>query len=93
MFEDIAKNLVVPKARGMTTVLIAAKPGQTDHRQDFDRAAAAAGTIDSASTTSRDFSRMVNETPGSQAGDPEEPAAARARPAPQFPGYPEEPCI
>ena len=37
MFEDIAKNLVVPKARGMTTVLVTAKPGQTDHRQDLDR--------------------------------------------------------
>jgi putative hydrolase of the HAD superfamily len=37
MFEDIAKNLVVPSARGMTTVLVTGKPGQTDHRQAPDR--------------------------------------------------------
>ena len=71
MFEDIAKNLVVPKARGMTTVLVAAKPGQTDHRQDFDRAAAAAGTIDFVTDDLAGFLRMVNDTLGSQAGDPE----------------------
>jgi len=37
MFEDIARNLLVPKARGMATVLVTAKPGQTDHRQAPDR--------------------------------------------------------
>jgi putative hydrolase of the HAD superfamily len=37
MFEDIAKNLAVPHSRGMTTVLVTAKPGQTDHRQPEDR--------------------------------------------------------
>ncbi len=37
MFEDIAKNLAVPHTRGMTTVLVTAKPGQTDHRQPQDR--------------------------------------------------------
>jgi putative hydrolase of the HAD superfamily len=38
MFEDVAKNLVVPRARGMTTVLVTPKPGQADHRQAHDRA-------------------------------------------------------
>ena len=38
MFEDIAKNLAVPRARGMTTVLVTAKTGQADHRQPHDRA-------------------------------------------------------
>ncbi len=33
MFEDIAKNLAVPRARGMTTVLVTGKPGGIDHRQ------------------------------------------------------------
>jgi putative hydrolase of the HAD superfamily len=37
MFEDVAKNLAVPRARGMTTVLVTPKPGQDDHRQVHDR--------------------------------------------------------
>jgi putative hydrolase of the HAD superfamily len=37
MFEDIAKNLAVPRARGMTTVLVTGKPGRVDHRQPSDR--------------------------------------------------------
>jgi len=37
MFEDVAKNLVVPKARGMTTTLVTAKPGQADYRESHDR--------------------------------------------------------
>jgi putative hydrolase of the HAD superfamily len=38
MFEDVAKNLAVPRSRGMTTVLVTAKPGQIDHREPHDRA-------------------------------------------------------
>ncbi len=38
MFEDVVKNLVVPRARGMTTVLVTPKAGQADHRQPHDRA-------------------------------------------------------
>lgn len=37
MFEDVAKNLAVPRARGMSTVLVTPKPGQPDHRQPHDR--------------------------------------------------------
>ncbi len=37
MFEDVAKNLVVPRARGMKTILVTPKPGQDDHRQAHDR--------------------------------------------------------
>ena len=37
MFEDIAKNLAVPRVRGMTTVLVTGKPGRVDHRQPPDR--------------------------------------------------------
>jgi putative hydrolase of the HAD superfamily len=33
MFEDLAQNLIVPRARGMKTVLVMPKPGQMDHRE------------------------------------------------------------
>ena len=36
MFEDIARNLVVPKALGMTTVLVVPTPGTMDHREAFE---------------------------------------------------------
>jgi putative hydrolase of the HAD superfamily len=36
MFEDLARNLVVPHARGMKTVLVMPKPGQMDHRDAFE---------------------------------------------------------
>ena len=42
MFEDVVKNLAVPRARGMTTVLVTPKPGQSDHRQPHDRTSAEA---------------------------------------------------
>ncbi len=37
MFEDLAKNLRAPKARGMTTTLVTPRPGQADHRDARDR--------------------------------------------------------
>jgi len=47
MFEDIAKNLAVPRVRGMTTVLVTGKPGRIDHRQppDQERSPAAADFV------------------------------------------------
>jgi putative hydrolase of the HAD superfamily len=36
MFEDLAKNLIIPHERGMTTVLVVPKPGQMDHRDTFE---------------------------------------------------------
>ena len=36
MFEDLARNLLVPHERGMTTVLVVPKPGQMDHREAFE---------------------------------------------------------
>ena len=36
MFEDIARNLQVPKALGMTTVLVVPKPGTMDDREAFE---------------------------------------------------------
>ena len=37
MFEDVARNLVAPRARGMTTVLVRPRPGGADHRQIADQ--------------------------------------------------------
>jgi putative hydrolase of the HAD superfamily len=36
MFEDLARNLIIPHERGMTTVLVVPKPGQMDHRAAFE---------------------------------------------------------
>ena len=36
MFEDIARNLIVPKARQMMTVLVVPKPGAHDFRDGWD---------------------------------------------------------
>ncbi len=38
MFEDIPRNLVVPKALGMTTVLVVPAPGLIDTREAFEMA-------------------------------------------------------
>jgi putative hydrolase of the HAD superfamily len=46
MFEDIAKNLLVPKARGMTTTLVAPRAGQIDHREAHDREGRHADHVD-----------------------------------------------
>ena len=45
MFEDVAKNLAVPRARGMTTVLVTPREGQGDHRQPHDRTSAEAAAL------------------------------------------------
>jgi putative hydrolase of the HAD superfamily len=36
MFEDLARNLIIPHERGMTTVLVVPKPGQMDHGDAFE---------------------------------------------------------
>jgi putative hydrolase of the HAD superfamily len=46
MFEDMAKNLAVPKAKGMTTTLVTTKPGQADHRDAHDRTGVEGQTAD-----------------------------------------------
>jgi putative hydrolase of the HAD superfamily len=46
MFEDLARNLRAPKARGMTTTLVAPRPGQADHRQTLDHGGADCGCVD-----------------------------------------------
>jgi putative hydrolase of the HAD superfamily len=45
MFEDVARNLAAPKARGMTTTLVTAKAGRPDHREAHDRAPSEAADV------------------------------------------------
>jgi putative hydrolase of the HAD superfamily len=46
MFEDLEKNLVVPHQSAMKTVLIIAKSGMTDHREAWEKVAAAPAHVD-----------------------------------------------
>ncbi len=46
MFEDVARNLAVPKAKGMKTVLVTAKVGALDHRELHDRAGGEGAIVD-----------------------------------------------
>ena len=45
MFEDVARNLAVPKAKGMTTTLVTTKAGSLDHREAHDRAISDAADV------------------------------------------------
>jgi putative hydrolase of the HAD superfamily len=45
MFEDVARNLAVPKARGMTTTLVTTKAGRVDHREAHDQAISDADNV------------------------------------------------
>jgi putative hydrolase of the HAD superfamily len=60
MFEDIARNLIVPRAIGMTSTLVLARPGQTDYRDVQDRQADESLIADFATTDLAAFLRSVN---------------------------------
>jgi putative hydrolase of the HAD superfamily len=45
MFEDVARNLAVPKAKGMTTTLVTTKAGRLDHREAHDQSTADAPDV------------------------------------------------
>jgi putative hydrolase of the HAD superfamily len=60
MFEDIAKNLAVPRALGMTTTLVVPRPEQIDHRQAHDRAIEDAAAIDFVTSDLAEFLGRVN---------------------------------
>jgi len=64
MFEDIAKNLSVPRALGMTTTLVVAGPDRIDHRQPDDRAIDDARTIDFVTSDLAGFLGVVNDALG-----------------------------
>ena len=48
MFEDLSKNLVVPHARGMATVLVVPPGGAGDNREPWERLGADASHVDAA---------------------------------------------
>jgi putative hydrolase of the HAD superfamily len=58
IFDDLARNLIVPHKRGMTTVLVVPQPGQGDYREAFEIAReTAASSID---FTTSDLARFLN---------------------------------
>ena len=59
MFEDVAKNLAVPKAKGMTTVLVTAKPGQGDRRESDDKATLESAALDVADFVTDDLGEFL----------------------------------
>jgi putative hydrolase of the HAD superfamily len=60
MFEDIAKNLLVPRALGMTTTLVVAKADQVDFREAHDRAIEDALCIDFTTSDLAGFLAKIN---------------------------------
>ena len=61
MFEDIAKNLQTPKARGMTTILVAPRAGQRDDRDAADGEGRGADYIDFVTDDLGAFLEQVND--------------------------------
>jgi putative hydrolase of the HAD superfamily len=61
MFEDIAKNLQTPKARGMTTTLIAPRPGQRDDRDAADGEGRGADYVDFVTDDLAGFLEQIND--------------------------------
>jgi len=61
MFEDIARNLAVPKARGMTTTLVTGKADQADFRQLYDREPGPSADIDFVTDDLAAFLARVND--------------------------------
>lgn len=60
MFEDIAKNLAAPRAVGMTTTLVVAKPDQADFREAHDRTVEDAMSIDFTTSDLPGFLAAIN---------------------------------
>jgi putative hydrolase of the HAD superfamily len=69
MFEDVARNLAVPKAKGMTTTLVTTKAGRADHREAHDRTiAGAADVADFVTDDLSEFLARLNSNLSGQAG-------------------------
>jgi putative hydrolase of the HAD superfamily len=60
MFEDIAKNLVVPRALGMATTLVIARADQIDYREAHDRLVDDALSIDFVTSDLAGFLASIN---------------------------------
>jgi putative hydrolase of the HAD superfamily len=70
MFEDVARNLAVPKAKGMTTTLVTTKAGRLDHRDAHDRAISdAAEVADFVTDDLSEFLARLNAQLDAGAGD------------------------
>ena len=61
MFEDIAKNLLTPKARGMTTTLVAPRADQRDERDAVDGEGRDAAHVDFITDDLAGFLERVND--------------------------------
>jgi putative hydrolase of the HAD superfamily len=61
MFEDLAKNLSAPKARGMTTTLVVPPPGACDERQAADREGGDSAHIDFVTDDLAGFLERIND--------------------------------
>jgi putative hydrolase of the HAD superfamily len=59
MFEDLARNLIIPHEKGMTTVLVVPGPGQTDHREAFEITSEA--TPSHIDFVTNDLARFLND--------------------------------
>jgi len=64
MFEDIARNLIVPNRMGMTSTLVIARPGQTDHRDAHDRQTDEPPVADFTTADLPAFLRAINALTG-----------------------------
>ena len=74
MFEDVARNLAVPKAKGMTTTLVTTKAGRLDHREAHDRAISdAADVADFVTDDLSEFLARLNSNLTDQPPTPEAP--------------------
>jgi putative hydrolase of the HAD superfamily len=60
MFEDIARNLIVPHERGMTTVLVRPRADQIDYREAQDRRDEDSPAVDFATSELAGFLQRVN---------------------------------
>jgi putative hydrolase of the HAD superfamily len=60
MFEDIARNLIVPHERGMTTTLVRPRLDQTDHREAHDRQDEDSPAVDFVTSDLAGFLQTVN---------------------------------
>ena len=66
MFEDIARNLIVPHARGMLTTLVVPRAGQTDYREAADGTLGSDAYIDFITSDLEGFLRSVQAAIGSE---------------------------
>ena len=65
IFEDMAHNLAVPHARGMVTILVVPRQGQTDLRESWESAGIGAPHIDCMNDDLEGFLRMIcRQQPG-----------------------------